>query len=237
MSYSYHFKILFFYFFSKSFTRNVSWFILFLTVFFILWKLYSFLRVSFYTRTHTKMYDHAPQKHLTNIQVMPLSPQSTTFRGGLFSQGLWLMYKSRLKGSHNHLWKGQCRKSPGKGRPKPSRWDMWLGSKYRSFLLGIDITKLHGCATPVTDSKHTRIPPRHKSMARSRHFEKLFENVLTRYFSKLQFFFTADISLFPLTFSKLQFYPWFLKILILTPKNILTTLNLSFILLRMQIFF
>ena len=154
---------------------------------FILWKLFSFLRVSFYTRTHTKMYDHAPQKHLTNVQVMHLSPQSTTFRGGLFSQGLWLMYKSRLEGSHNHLWKGQCQKSPEKGRPKPSRWDMWLGSKYRSFPLGIDLTKLRGCATPVTDSKHTRTPPRHKSTARSRHFEKLFANILSRYFTKSHF--------------------------------------------------
>ena len=81
---------------------------------FILWKLFSFLRVSFYTRTHTKMYDHAPQKHLTNIQVMPLSPQSTTFRGGLFSQGLWLMYISRLVGSHNHLRNTNTSTPPGK---------------------------------------------------------------------------------------------------------------------------
>ena len=77
----------------------------------------SFLSGFLYTHTHTKMYDHSPQKHLINIQVMPLSPQSTTFRGGLFSQGLWPMYILRLEGSHNHLWGNKYQYASGKDRP------------------------------------------------------------------------------------------------------------------------
>ena len=70
------FKILFFSCFSKLFTTmHLD---LFYSYPFLFYK-NSFLSGFLHTHTHTKMYDHSPQKHLINIQVMPLSPQSTTF--------------------------------------------------------------------------------------------------------------------------------------------------------------
>ena len=106
---------------------------------------------------------------------------------------------------------------------------MWLGSKYRSFPLGIDLTKLRGCTTPVTDSKHTRTPPRHKSTARNRHFEKLFTNILTRYFTKSHFLVlkcSNSLSLnasihFSHFFCKTTVLPLTFQNLIFTHKNIL----------------
>ena len=106
---------------------------------------------------------------------------------------------------------------------------MWLGSKYRSFLLGIDLTKLRGCATPVTDSKHPRTPPCHKSTARSRHFEKLFANILPDISQNLFSFpfMQLPLSLY-FTFTKLHFSPQTSQIRTFFHKNISITLVPNF---------
>ena len=128
-----------------------------------------------FTHAHTKVYDHAPQKHLINIQAMPLSPQSTTFRGGLFSQGLWPMYISRLEGSHNHLWEKLNTSTP----PGKAILSVPLGHMARiinrSFPLGIDLTVNTVAQLPGTQTENTTHTHQLKTTARSRLLENLFK--------------------------------------------------------------
>ena len=93
----------------------------------------------------------------------------------------------------------------------------------------------YGCATPRHRLKTPNTRTQLKSTARSQPFEKLFPNILTRYFSKsaispllMQYF------SFPLYFHKITVFLQTSQILNFAHKNILIILNLNFIFLIMQ---